>query len=88
MKDVFWSMVNLYSREIAGRGTEAERVAIAAELSRMNGEDVRTMVSNGLRVHFIPEDPNSTPYNIDDMIDFLGWLHKRFDLGTVPPREG
>lgn len=87
MEDVFKRMINLWSLEIAMRSVEADREIIKTLLAQMGSDDIRTVLAKGLREHFIPENPDSTPYGIDDMVDFMQWLHDRFGLPTVVPAE-
>lgn len=83
MSALFERIVDLYSREIAGHEIAAECAQVKDEIWGLPGDGIRTMLSTGLRQTFIPENPDSTPYGFDDMIDFLQWLHDRFGLPTV-----
>jgi hypothetical protein len=81
--NLFARIVDLWSKEIAGHDIDAACATVKTEIWNLPADDIRAMLSAGLRQHFIPENPDSTPYGIDDMPDFLQWLHDRFELPTV-----
>lgn len=83
MDTLFERIVDLYSREIAGHDIDDAFAQVKSEIWNLPGDSIRPMLSAGLRQNFIPENLDSTPYGLDDMVDFLQWLHDRFDLPTV-----
>lgn len=84
MNTLFDRILDLYSKEIAGKDIQADCAKIKSEIWSLPGDDIKAMLAKGIRENFLPEDSDSTFYGFDDMIDFLQWLHDRFDLPTVP----